>query len=480
MVYIFSGLLAGFMILFWVLRNYEREFLTKHLPGKKYGYFLYSVSLYFFDIWYERSGKAGKRRQWAEALYTNDSPEVQLRLRGAKQVIKLWLCIFAAVVIGLMLAIIKSDEAKEAVETLPRPEIGETISYHLDVTGIGEESTEVKVTVSGIQPEDEALLEVFNQAFEHIPEEILGENLSLEEVRYDLELISVTDYGIRVQWESMNPEWMNNRGKIVAKSIPEEGEIVILRATLSYGTYQSFYDLPVHLMPQKKDASYYYSLLLKALDEGDKEERKNEEVNLPKFVEGKEVQFFYQEKQQPWSVIVFLVAAGFLFLLADFENMKREYEARNQQLIRDYPSLVFKLSIMLGCGITLRGAWIRIINQYQEQKQNGTFRYVYEEMMIVQHRMDAGDGEAAAYLMFGRRCKEECYARLGTYLNQNIRQGVSGMQAMLETEMNHALEERRNFYLRLGEAMNTKLLLPMILMLAVVIAVLMTPALLSM
>lgn len=478
MVY-FGAALAVMLIPLWILRCYEKEFIRKNTKSNDIFRFLYPVGLYIFDQWYRRYGRNSRQVQWAEAVYVYDTPQALFRMRGAKRIAKTWLCLIAAVLIGICLSA-GGEYEREKADILPRPGIGETESYNLEVTGIEEHPMDVTVTVSGVQPEDEELQQVFDKVFEHVTEQILGDNVSTEEIRSNLQLISVTDYGIRVQWESMTPELISSSGRIAAEDISEEGELAVLRATLSYGTYQAFYDLGLHVFPNKKDSAYYYGMLLSKLDEEDKTNRKSKSMKLPEVLEEKKIQFFYQKESRPWILLFLAAAAGILLFAADCENMKKEYTERNQQLLQDYPSILFKLSIMLGCGITLRGAWTRIIEGYQQQRNKNGMRYVYEEMITVQRHIDAGDGEAAAYQMFGKRCGEDCYQRLGTYLEQNVRQGVSGMQAVLETEMSHALEERRHLALRMGEAMNTKLLLPMVLMLGVVVVVLMAPAMLSM
>ena len=50
---------------------------------------------------------------------------------------------------------------------------------------------------------------------------------------------------------------------------------------------------------------------------------------------------------------------------------------------------------------------------------------------------------------------------------------------MLEQETENALEERKALAKKLGEEAGTKLLLPMMLMLGIVIAIIMVPAVLS-
>jgi len=465
---------------FWIFRKYEKALIRRKTKSRDICRILYPAGLYLFDLWNSRYGSKSRQARWAEALYVHEVPGEQMRLRGAKRVVRLWLCLMTAVIVGICLSAGGKGNTREIVEFLPRPELGETELYEMEVTGVDEMPLEINVKVNGVQPADEELQMVFDRAFSHVTEDILGDNLSTEEIHSDLNLVSVTDYGIRIQWESMHPELINSRGQIVAEQIADEGEIVVLRAALSYGTYQAFYDLPLRLLPREKDAAYYYQLLLSEIDDRNNADRSTDKLELPKNLDGREIRFFRHQMGQPWGVIVLIIIAGVLLVVSDCQNMKTEYENRNQQLLRDYPSLLFKLSIMVGCGITLRSSWARIIDGYQKQKEKTDLRYVYEEMILTQRRINAGDNEATAYLMFGQRCGTDCYLRLGTYLNQNLRQGVSGMQGMLESEMNYALEDRRNLMLRLGEAMNTRLLLPMVLMLGVVIAVLMAPAMLSM
>ena len=65
-------------------------------------------------------------------------------------------------------------------------------------------------------------------------------------------------------------------------------------------------------------------------------------------------------------------------------------------------------------------------------------------------------------------------------LIQNLQKGNSGLRAAMEAEADRAFEDRKNQARRLGEEAGTKLMLPMMLMLGVVFAILMIPALLNM
>jgi hypothetical protein len=57
--------------------------------------------------------------------------------------------------------------------------------------------------------------------------------------------------------------------------------------------------------------------------------------------------------------------------------------------------------------------------------------------------------------------------------------GSKGLCRLLEQESQNALEERRALARKLGEEAGTKMLLPLMMMLGIVIAIIMVPAMLS-
>lgn len=481
MRYIFILLLAVLCMIPVFLRNYEKQWFCDRIKKKDIFGFLYPVGLWMFDIFEKYKGVDEEQKEWAGAVYVRENPQEQLRMRYAGKLRFVWIGLAASAVVGIVLSG-KGKSGSGTEYVLDRPDFGETKMYALQVDGLTEKKETISVAVAGQEPEGGQMQEVFDSAWESVKVVMPGENVSLEEIRTDLYLPAVTDYGIRVEWRSREPDYISDTGDIVAERIPEEGILVSFLATLSYASQSAVYEIYVRLFPPIKDDAYFMKVLDGLLKESEKSTRSKRQMPLPGEVEGKSLIYTGLPVSKPWWLMIFFPGICGLALLADRQNLKKEYEERNHELIRAYPSLLFKLNLMLGCGLTLRSAWDRIVDAYLCQKKNDpkTWSYLYEEMITVQNRIWSGEGEAAAYRAFGQSCKEDCYLRLGSYLEQNVRQGVSGLRKMLDTEMNRSLEERKNFALRMGEAMNTKLLVPMFLMLGVVAAVLITPAILSM
>jgi hypothetical protein len=118
---------------------------------------------------------------------------------------------------------------------------------------------------------------------------------------------------------------------------------------------------------------------------------------------------------------------------------------------------------------------------YQKRQQvKGKERPGYELVLQLQRELADGVGEALALEHFGNNsgCKE--YRKLALLLQQNRRKGNEDLILRLEREDMEAFELRKNLAMKAGEEASTKLLLPMMGMLAVVIVMIIVPAMMQM
>ena len=159
----------------------------------------------------------------------------------------------------------------------------------------------------------------------------------------------------------------------------------------------------------------------------------------------------------------------------ELESMEKQ---REKQLLVDYPGLISQFTLLLSAGLTISGAFRKIIEQYEKQRQNGwkKRRYVYEEMIITLREMQNGISEVDAIGRFGARIRLAPYLKFSTLLTQNIRKGSRGLIALLKVEEKLAYEERKEMAKRLGEEAGTKLLIPMFMMFGIVLVVILVPA----
>ena len=143
-------------------------------------------------------------------------------------------------------------------------------------------------------------------------------------------------------------------------------------------------------------------------------------------------------------------------------------------MLLDYPEIISKLMVFIGAGMTIRLAWGAIVSDYEAD--GGPKRYAYEEMIRAYDQLRTGANEGRVYREFGRACGLRQYMKLAGLLEQNRKTGLAGIRNILVAEMTIAWEDRKNTARRLGEEAGTRLLFPMIIMLAVTMVIIIIPA----
>ena len=139
--------------------------------------------------------------------------------------------------------------------------------------------------------------------------------------------------------------------------------------------------------------------------------------------------------------------------------------------------LIQKLLLYLGAGLTVRSTFERMAREYQRKMRQGGERLpVYEEVLRTCRELHTGVPENVAYEHFGSRCGTQEYIRLGAQLSRNLKKGSGMLGDRLREECEAAVRERFHRSRQLGEEASTKLLLPMMLMLGIVMIVIMIPA----
>jgi len=178
-------------------------------------------------------------------------------------------------------------------------------------------------------------------------------------------------------------------------------------------------------------------------------------------------------------LLVFSLLLPLIFWIQKDEEVRQEALNRRERLELDYSELLFKLTLLLGAGLTIKGAFARICSQY-EVSSSFSLHPVYGEIRYMLREISGGVPQETAYENFGRRCGLPQYIKLGSLLAQNLRKGARGLTALLEKEAFLSLQQHRQAARKMGEKASMKMLFPMILMFIDVIIILMVPALLSM
>lgn len=341
----------------------------------------------------------------------------------------------------------------------------------------GEERKEfLEVEIGEREYESHEIATMLEEVMEKLDEVVLGENESFDYVEKDLNLVnSLEGYPVQIDWELDSYKVMNIYGEIQEEKLTEEGSLVEIRGNITYLDKKVIYIRNVMIYPMRLEGMDLMMHQIKqAVMEKERETRKETSFTLPAEVEGRSLNWG-QKKELTGLYVMFLGVMLSVFLIyREREEKKKMYLKRQEELIRSYPVMVSKLNMLLGTGMTIRNAWERIVDSSDSEAA------VYEEMNKTLVEMRGGISEGEAYERFGKRCELTTYMKLGALLSQNLRKGSKGIADILKVESIQAFENRKSLAKQRGEEAGTKLLMPMMGMLAVVLIMVMVPAFLTM
>ena len=316
---------------------------------------------------------------------------------------------------------------------------------------------------------------LFDKAKQEIDESILADNESTDYVTKDVNLAeSLCDGMVSVKWTIGNRSLMDSSGHLNTDNIDEDGSVICLSAHLTYRNDECDYQIYLNLFPvELTESELLKQGLEEALQKADESSLEAKVFTLPQKVGDVKISWKEPTENMVPKILVLGILILAIFIYEDRRRVETDYTKRQEQLLIDYPQLVSKLSLLLEAGMTIGKAWEKIVMDYH--KNSTKKRYVYEEMLIIYYQMQEGLGEREAYEQFGRRCALKEYLKLSSVIAQNLRKGSEGLGELLEAEVRDAFESRKSLARRKGEEAGTKLLVPMMLMMVLVMAITVIP-----
>ena len=390
------------------------------------------------------------------------------------------LIILAVVVVAVIVFFLPSGDS--SVTKLKRPGYGDgSTTYEVEVNSDGKKFN-MDIPVDPVKISDDKLQTAFSEAYEAVVKSLPGKNTSLDEVRDDLVFTKSYDkYGMSIAYELDRYDVIDCDGVVKNENIKQSGEDITVYVKIEYGELSQTYEVPVHVMPPEYTGEEL--LKRKIIDGVDRDSSDTDEyASLPGMIDGSKVT--YISKGQGKGMLVMIVAV-FIFCMWYYKKFvipKNKNDAREEQMKSDYSEIVSKLSLLMGAGMSGANAFARIVSDYKNEikgKPDKNKRFAYEEIATASGQIASGASEPQVYADFGKRCRIHSYVKLAGLMAQNVRKGGDGFTAMLRAETTEAFEERKAIARQRGEKAGTKLLMPMIMMLAVVLVMIMFPAFMS-
>ena len=394
--------------------------------------------------------------------------------------IRILLILTAAIGFLLLAAGICTYRQKGEVYALKRKEAGGgSYSEEMLVEEEGGAKESVSVEVQEKRLTEEEIYALFESCGQELEKRLLGENSSADRIEHALSLPSEAGDGlIQVEWSFDNYRVLNPDGSIREENTTEEGTPVEVRARMIYRDQEAERVFSIMVYTPLLTAEEAVAKAVKeALASSEEESSEEEERVLPANTEEGSLHWYRGEQHLLAKIILVGGICIFFVLYEERQKLKRQLEERKRQLKMDYSQIVNQIAILTGAGMPVFRAWERIVKDYERKK--GDERYAYEEMCLTYSKIKEGEGEISAYEKFGENCGLREYRRLALLLNRNIRQGAAGMGALLEREAEESFEERKALARARGEEAGTRLLLPMMIYLMLVVLLVVLPGFIS-
>lgn len=410
-------------------------------------------------------------------LYTLDSVSYQEKLYKVKKLVISLLVFF--IINGMIVCSAFINTAREQLKDgkyIERPSVLDEGKKVKIQAHIGEnEKEEIQILVEERKYTREEFEQIVEREIPHLERYVLGKNKSIDEVEKDLNFISfLPNTPILVQWSTSDIELVDKKGKVYSDKIKEKRLIEVI-ATISYEECSSEYSFWIGILPKVYTRQEQLKKKLEDIvAERMKESRYKDLVELPVSME--DIPIKWSVEEEGGKGVIFLLGLGVslsLYPLMDKDLMKKK-ERRDKELLTDYPEMIHKFTLYIGAGMSLFGAWEKIVKESEVRIEEG--RYLYKEMLVTYKELTTGVSEIIAYERFGRRIKLIPYLRFSSYLEQSTKKGNHTLLSQLELEVAESFALRKEMAKQKGEEAGTKLLFPMIIMLALVLVIIIVPA----
>ncbi len=392
---------------------------------------------------------------------------------------KIKLLVLGMVMFGIVLQVFCAVQGLSSVTKVRRPKVGDS-SEEVTLILKGENvDEEVTFQVDGVLPEAEAIEAYFEQAKTEVNESFLGANASVDAISKNVVLKNkYADGLVDASWSFSPSKIITADGRIHFEDI-EEDTPVTCTVVLEAFEEELSYSFPVLVkMPDANETEGFLYYVKQSIKKRNNEEKNEEELLLPSEVSGKQIEWKNKISYKGLEISLLGVFMGVLAFFGKKYDEKKEAEKKTGEYLNYYPDIISALTLYMGAGLSARQAFEKIGGIYEKQKQKtGITKGPYEEILILNREIQDGKNTGIAYEDFGRRCLHPAYKKMMMLFEQNMRKGNEYLLEQLEREERNVYETKQRKMKMAGEVASTKLLIPMGGLLAMVLIVLVVPAL---
>lgn len=372
-----------------------------------------------------------------------------------------------------------------AISYLERPKLGEKMEEHIVNVELVHKNGQIKEAVvlqvntrKLTNQQKKKLLKEYAKA---LPDLILGDNKSLQQVSKPLNLVERdVETEITTSWYSSNPQIITETGQVDLLKVGK-GKKVVLIGKLELGElYQTKkIDIWVKSAKKQEDVEKVLESRLATLTKEIKDSDNGNRLVLPSHLEdGISLKWESHKKSSGLFLIFLLILTAFIIFQGRYEKIDKERKMANESMLRDFPGLVNKLVLLLNAGLVATTALAKIADDYSNSKTER--RELYEELCEIEKRVKGTNLSVITELRdFAQRSGVRELMRFSTILGENINKGTT-LAEKLEIEAEFLWLCRKKQAEEKGRLAETKLTVPLLILLITLIMITVAPALMEM
>ena len=381
-------------------------------------------------------------------------------------------------ILGIIAGIIYDSSLKNIeITKLKRPESyenAEDINFGMEVSGI-DDKEQLKYTgqIGAKKITEGEIQNYLIKTLDQVEKSMFREGESREKVLTGVNIpSSLPENPVNISFSTSESGVLLENGDINFDLVKEK-QLLTVKLLAAYEGKEAERNVDITVFPKLLTEEERIRLAVK--DEMDRllAGGENEIIEIPGEVEGHGVKVFIPKEEITGSVTGFTLLLIICLFVSFNENNKKKIKDREEELKNGYTEFVGRFVILLGAGLSVSAVWKKLEAGFASNKS------LSEEIRLTLWETANGKTEREAYENFGKRIGGTQYAKFVSVITQSLKLGSGQLLARLEAESEAAMFERRNRAKVMGEVADTKLLLPMMLQLVLIMLIIMVPALMA-
>ncbi len=416
-----------------------------------------------------------------------------------EKVLKRYKQILLGIVAFAIIGIINSGIDKSEIFNITRPEYGKSPmakSVKVEATyGKSKVSENFDILIKPTLLTEDEKEKRLNDCANQLEYKIKNQNNDLSNVTKDLNLATFDkETGVKIRWASDAPDFVDDSGKVVPiglllgpQSSPNLGvqpsQAVTLTANLEIDGKRLEREIKVTVVESSQEADIMKALATRLTDIKSQlsQSQGGEAVDLYKNY-GRGTKLEWRGYTPSYTAEILFVGLLILIIVYfdKYGKIDKEIKQRKEQIVKELPEFVDKLVLLLNAGVVVNTALVKMAEDYERNKNPSDKKEIFEELSIINQKMKNTNTSLIEELVkLSERLGTKGLMRLVAIIRENINKG-STLAEKLEIEGELLWQTRKKQVEELGRLADTKLVVPLMVLLCVLIVVTIMPAMVDM